>query len=263
MFWTVLDFLQKPLAWFSKFYLRVQSKNCGRNGFFCFSFQNFFRFLSKNFSDFWPKNFKKLTKLPSACSDEQFLAWNFFQKFWAVLYFLRKIWHGSQTSIFVSREKIPEEIIFLFFFSDFFRSLSETFFFRFLAKKLQEVVKTNFCVCRRTFFGLGIFLKCFEPFWIFCRNLWHGSQNSIYVSRVKIAEEMVFFCFSFHNFFRSLSERLSDFRPINFKKLSKLHSACADEQNLAWEFFWNVLNRFGFSAETFGMVLKLLSSCPQ
>ena len=124
---------------------------------FCFSFQNFFRILSKNFSDFWPKNFKKLTKLPSACSDEQFLAWNFFQKFWAVLDFLRKIWHVSQTSIFVSREKIPEEIIFLFFFSDFFRSLSETFF--------------------------------------------------------------------------------SDFWPRNFKKLSKLLSACADEQFLAWRNF--------------------------
>ena len=183
MFWTVLDFLQKPLAWFSKFYLRVHSKNCGRNGFFCFSFQNFFRILSKNFSDFWPKNFKKLTKLPSACSDEQFLAWNFFQKFWAVLDFLRKIWHVSQTSIFVSREKIPEEIIFLFFFSDFFRSLSETFF--------------------------------------------------------------------------------SDFWPKNFKKLSKLTSVCADEQFLAWEFFLNVFNRFGFSAETFGMVIKILSTCPE
>ena len=76
--WIVLDFLQKPLGWFAKFYLRVQSKNCGGNGFFSFSFQNFFRSLSEKFSDFWPTNFKNLSKLPSACADGQFLAWKNF-----------------------------------------------------------------------------------------------------------------------------------------------------------------------------------------
>ena len=161
MFWTVLDFLQKPLAWFSKFYLRVQSKNCGRNGFFLFFFSEFFPILSEIFSDFWSKNFKKLSKLPSACSDEQFLAWNFFQKFWAVLDFLRKIWHGSQTSIFVSREKIPEEIIFLFFFSDFFRSLSEIFFWDFWPKNLKKLSKlTSVCADEQ-------FLA-----WNFFQNFW-------------------------------------------------------------------------------------------
>ena len=356
-FWTVLDFLQKPLAWCSNFYLRVHSKNSGRNDFFnllfiffsdferiffrlsakklqevfkttfyvcrgtvcglkfflyfesfwtfwrnlwhgsqnsiyvfrvkiaeelifLFFFSEFFRSLSERLSDFRPKNFKKLSKLPSAYADEQILAWEFFLKcfepFWI---FCRNLWHGSQNSIYVSRVKIAEEMVFFVFlfriffdfwakifqtfdqrtsrswqnyplrvqtnnfwleiffkilsrfgfssenlawFSNFylrvqrknsgrnnffillFRFFSEferNFFFRFLAKKLQEVVKTNFCVCRRTFFGLGIFLKCFEPFWIFCRNLWHGSQNSIYVSRVKIAEEMVFFVFLFTIFF--------------------------------------------------------------
>ena len=77
-FWTVLEYQQKPLAWFSKFNLRVQSKNCGRNSFFCFSFPNFFRILSEIFSDFRPKNFKKMSKLPSACPEEQFVAWKFF-----------------------------------------------------------------------------------------------------------------------------------------------------------------------------------------
>ena len=67
-FSNVSDFLQKYLAWFSKFYLRVRSKNCGKNSFFGF-FQNFFRILSKNFSDFWPKNFKKFSKLPT-CPEE-------------------------------------------------------------------------------------------------------------------------------------------------------------------------------------------------
>ena len=418
MFWTVLDFLQKPLAWFSKFYLRVQSKNCGRNGFFVFLFRIFFEFWAKIFrlldrklqevdkttlcvfrrtifglkffskvlsrfgfssenlawfsnfylrvqrknfgrnnffillfrffsefernffSDFWPKNFKKLSKLTSVFADEQFLAWNFFQKFWTVLDFLQK--PLAWCSNFYLRVHIKNSgrndffnLLFIIF-SDF-----ERIFFRLSAKKLQEVVKTTFRVCGWTSFGLGIFLKYFEPFWIFCRNLWHGSQNSIYVSRVKIAEEMVFFNFLFRIFFEFWAKKFSDFWPKNFKKLTKLPSACSDEQFLAWNFFqkfwavldflrktWHgsqtsifvsrekipeeiiflfffsdffrslseiffrflakklqevvktnfcvcrrtifglnffskVLNRFGFSAETFGMVLKLLSSCPQ
>ena len=48
-FWTVSDFLQKLLAWFSKFYLRVQSKNCGKNSLFLFSFQNFFSNFERKF----------------------------------------------------------------------------------------------------------------------------------------------------------------------------------------------------------------------
>ena len=77
-FWTVLDFLQKPLAWFSKFYLSVQSKICGRYIFFYSSFLNFFGFWAKTFSDFWPKNFKNLSKLPSTCPEEQFVTLLFF-----------------------------------------------------------------------------------------------------------------------------------------------------------------------------------------
>ena len=79
-FWIVLDFLHKPSAWFSKFYLRVQSKNCGRNSFLIFLFRFFSDFERKNFSDFRPKNFKKFSKLPSTCPEEQFVAWNFFSK---------------------------------------------------------------------------------------------------------------------------------------------------------------------------------------
>ena len=116
---------------------------------------------------------------------------------------------------------------FLFFFSYFFRILNGNFF-RLLAKKLQEVFKTTFDVSRGTLCGLNFFFLIFESFWIFWRNLWHGSQNSIYVVRVKIEEELIFL-FSFSEFFRNLSERFSDFRPKNFKKLSKLPSACADD----------------------------------
>ena len=89
-FWNVLVFLQNPLAWFSNFYLRVQSKNSGRNNFLILLFGVFFGFREKHFSDFGRKNFKKLSNLPSARPEEQFVAWNFFLKFWIVLGFLQK-----------------------------------------------------------------------------------------------------------------------------------------------------------------------------
>ena len=215
--------------------------------------------MSGYFSDFRPKNFKKFSKLPSACPEEHAVAWNFLKKIWIVLDFLQKplAWF-SKFYLGVQSKNCGKVLFVLLFrtFSEFERKV-----FRLLAKKLQEVVKTTFYVCRGTVCGLNFFLY-FELFWIFWRNLWHGSQNSIYVFRVKIAEELIFLFF-FSEFFRSLSERLSNFRPKNFKKLSKLPSACADEQILAWKFSWNVLNRFGFSAETFGMVLKILSTCPE
>ena len=153
-FWIVLDFLQKPLAWFSNFHLRVKSKICGKNSFFLFFFSEIFRILSKILSDFWPKNFKNLWKITSACPQEQLVA--------------------------------------LYFFSSF------------------------------------------EPFWILCRNLWHGSQNSIYVSRVKFAKEIFFVILPFWIFSDFERKFFSDFWPKNFKKSSKLPFACADEQFLAW-----------------------------
>ena len=57
-FSNVSDFLQKHLAWFSKFYLRVQSKNCGKKPFF-FSFQNFFEFWAKTFQTLGQKTSKR------------------------------------------------------------------------------------------------------------------------------------------------------------------------------------------------------------
>ena len=156
-FWSVLDFLQKPLAWFSKFYLRVQSKNCGRNSFFCFSFQIFFGFWAKKFSDFWPKNFKMFSKLPSTCPEEQFAAF-FSKSFEPFSIFCRNLYDGSQNSIYVSRANFAEEIVFLFSFSEIFSDFERNIF-RLLAMKLQEVVKTTFPVCRRTIFDWKIFLK--------------------------------------------------------------------------------------------------------
>ena len=313
-FWIVLNFLHKPSAWFSKFYLRVQSKNCGRNSFliflsgvyldferkffqtfgektskvvkttfcmsrgticglnfffksfesfwifcriiglgsqmsiyvsrvkiaeetvFLFFFAEFFcGFWAKNFSDFRPKNFLKFSKLPSTCPEDQFVAWNSFLKFWIVLDFLQK--PSAWFSNFYLRVKSKNcgRNSFLFFFSEFFRILSENFF-RLSAKNLQKVVKTTFCVSRGTICDLKYFLKVLNRFDIFCRKLWHGSQISIYVSRVKIAEETVFW-FSFQNFFGFWAKIFSDFRQKIFKKLSKLTSACPEEQFVAWIFF--------------------------
>ena len=89
-FWTVFDFLQKPLWWFSKFYLRVQSKNCGRNIFFLF-------FFSESLSDFEQKVFQTFGQKTSRCFQNYLLRvqrnklWlEFFLKLWTVLDFLQK-----------------------------------------------------------------------------------------------------------------------------------------------------------------------------
>ena len=77
-FWIVLDLLQKPSARFSKVYLRVYSKNCGRNSFLIFLFRIFSDFQPKIFQTFGQKTSEKLSKLPSACLEEQFVASKFF-----------------------------------------------------------------------------------------------------------------------------------------------------------------------------------------
>ena len=114
--WTVLDFVQKPLAWFSKFYLGVQSKNCGRISFFCFSFQNFFEFWTKNFQTFGQKISRNCQNYTLRVQTNNFWLEKFFKSFHPLWIFCRNHWHGAQTSIFVSTVKIPEEMIFLIFF---------------------------------------------------------------------------------------------------------------------------------------------------
>ena len=225
-----MNFLQKPLAWFSNFYLRVQSKICGRNNFFILPFWIFPDFERKVFQPFGQKT-SRICQNYLLRVQRNNLWLEFFLKFESIPIFCRNHWHGSQNSIYVSRVKFAEEIIFLFFLSEFFRTLSEKFF-NLLAKKRQGFVKTTFYVSRGTICGLNFFLK-FESIPIFYRNLSHGSQNSIYLSRVKIALETVFLIF-FSEFFRILSEDFSDFWPKNFKKFSKLSSTCPKEQFVAW-----------------------------
>ena len=176
-----MDFLQKPLAWFSKFYPCVQSKNCGRNVWFVLLFRtlseferNVFRLLAKKLQEVVETTFYVCRGTVSGL--KFFL---YFKSFWI---FWRNLWHGSQNSIYVSRVKFAEATIFssvLFrIFLNFQRNI-----FRLLARKLQEVVKTTFRVCRWTSFGLKSFFKNFEPFWIFWRT-WAWFSNFIFVSRV-------------------------------------------------------------------------------
>ena len=145
-----------------------------------------------------------------------------------------------------------------FSFQIFFRILREKFF-RLSAKKCQEFVKTTFYVSRGTICGLNFFLS-FESFPIFCRNHWHGSQVSIYVSRVKFAEEIVFFILPFWIF--------PDFERKNFQTFGRKRQEFVKttyyvSRGTIWGLnFFNVLNRFRFSAETIGMVLKILSTSP-
>ena len=177
-----MEFLQKPLTWFSKFYLRVQSK-IAEEKILLFFFSEFFRILSEIFFGLLTKRLLEVFKIPFYVSRGTVSGFNFFLKFWIVLYFLQKplAWF-SKFYLRVQSKNCGRISSFRFSFQNFFSNF-ERKNFSLLAKKLPEVVKTTLCVCRRTIFGLKVFSK--------------------------------------------------------------------------------VLNRSGFSAQIFGMVLKLLSSCPE
>ena len=256
-----MDFLQKHLAWFSIIYLRVQSKNFGRKSFLIFLFRIFSDFERKFFQTFGEKSSKSCQNYLLHVQRNNLWLENFFKSSESFWIFCRNLWLGSQISIYVSRVKIAEETVLLFVFSEFFRILSEDFF-RLSAKNLQKVVKTNFCVSRGIICGLKYFLKGLNRFDIFCRNLWHGSQISIYVSRVKIAEETVFWFF-FSDFFRILSEKFFRLPAKKLQKVVKTTFYVSRGTVCCLKFFSKILNRFGFSAQIFGMVLKILSTCPE
>ena len=167
--------------------------------FFLFSFQNFFDFWATIFQTFSQKTSRNCENYLLRVHRNNLWLYNFLKSFEPFWIFYRNLWHGSQNSIYVSRVKIAGKKFVFVFFSEFFSNF-ERKFFRLSAKKLQENVITTFCVSRGTICSLKFFFKSFESFRIFCRNLWHGSQKSIYVSRVKIAEKQ-FFLFPFKNFF--------------------------------------------------------------
>ena len=97
-------------------------------------------------------------------------------------------------------------------------------FFAFWEKIFSDIRPKNFkkfsklpSTCPQEQFVFEIFFKSFESFWIFCRNLWLGSQISINKSRVKIAEEIVFLFF-----FRIFSDFERKFFRLSAKKLHKV-----------------------------------------
>ena len=156
------------------------------------------------------------------------------------------------------RKKQFSDFSFQNFFSDFEQKFFQTF-----GEESSKSCQNYLLRVQRNNLWLEIYFKSFKSFWIFCRSLWNGSQVSIYVSRVKFAEKTVFWFFFSEFFFGFWAKIFSDFRRKIFKKLSKLPSAWPEEQFVAWNIFLKILNRFGFSTETIGMVLKILSTCSE
>ena len=172
-----LDFLQKPLAWFSKFYLRVQSKNCGRISFFCFSFQNFFEFCAKIFQTFGQKSSRSCQNYLLRVQTNNFWLEETFKSFEPFLDFLQKplAWL-SKFYLRVQSKNSGRNKFFILLFR-IFSDLGEIFsdFWPKNFKKLSKLPST----CPEEQFVAWIFFLNHEPFWILCRNLWHVSQNSI------------------------------------------------------------------------------------
>ena len=155
-FWIVLGFLQEPLAWFSIFYLRVQSKNSGRNSFFILLFTVFSDFERKIFQTSGRKSSRSFHNyLLRVQKDSLWLG--FFLKFWIVSDFLQKrlAWFSKFYLRVQSKNRGRNDFFILLFrvFSDFERKNFQTSG----QKKLREVFKTNFYVSRGTVFGLKFF----------------------------------------------------------------------------------------------------------
>ena len=122
-----------------------------------FSFQNFFGFWEKKFSGFRSKNFKKLSKLPSMCPEEQFVAGKFFLKFSIVLNFLQKpsAWF-SNFYLRVQSKSCGRNSFLIFLlriFSDFERKIFQTF-----GQKPSKSCQSNLLRVQRNSLWLEIFL---------------------------------------------------------------------------------------------------------
>ena len=255
-----MDFLQKPSAWFSKFYFLVQRK-IALETVFLFSFSEFFRILSKIFLRLSAKKLQKFVKTNFCVFTGTTCGFKFFLKV------LNHFGFSTETfGMFLKvlstcpDENLRKKYFFLFFLSEFFSDFERKTFQTF-GQKTSRICKNYLLRVRRNNLLLDFFLS-FETFRIFCRNIWHGSQNSIYVSRVKIAEEIVFFVFLFRiysnfeqKFFRLLAKKLQEIVKTTF---------CVCRRTFfSLKKLLKVLNLFGFSAETFGMVLKILFPCPE
>ena len=245
-FWIVLHFLQKPLAWSSKFYLHVQSKSCGRNSFLIF-FSEFFRILSENFFRLLAKKLKKFSKLSSACPEEPFAPLFFFKSFEPLWIFCRNLWHGSQISIYVSRVKFAEEIIFFilpfWIFPDFERKVFQPF-----GQKTSRICQNYLLRVQRNNLWLEFFFKIWINSDFLQKPLAWFSKFYLRVQSKKCGQKSLFLL-SFQIFF-------SNFERKFFRLLAKkLH-----------EVFITIFYMYRGTVcglKFFGMVLKILSTCPE
>ena len=205
----------------------------------------FWFFFSEFFSDF-ERNFFQTFGEKSSKSCQNYLLRDQRNNLWLEIYFksfesfwifFRYLWHCSQVSIYLSRVKFWGRKSFFFIlrfwiFPDFERKFFQTF-----GRKTSRICQNYLLRVQRNNLWLKIYFKSFKSFWIFCRSLWNGCQVSIYVSRVKFAEETVFWFFFSEFFFGFWAKIFSDFRRKIFKKLSKLPSTRPEEQFVAWNIF--------------------------
>ena len=253
-------FSAETFGMFSKFYLRVQSKNCGKKVFFCF--------LSRIFSIFEQKFFRllagklqKVFKTTFCASRGTFCDFNYFVKVLNLFGFSAEtlVWF-SKIYLRVQSKNCGKKVFFCFLSR--ILSTFEQKFFRLLAKKLQNVFKTIFCPSRGTFCDFNFFVKVLNLFGFSAETLVWFSK--VYLSvQSKNCGKKSFFLFFFQNFFDFWAKIFQTFGQKTSTIFQKLHSTCPEEQFVARIFFCKVLNRFGFSAETFGMVFKILSTCPE
>ena len=226
-------------------------------------------FYFRIFSDFEWKLFKTFGQKTSRKCENSILRvhinnlwlYNFLKSFEPFWIFYRNLWHGSQKCICVSRVKIAEKKVFFVFFSDFFRFLGENFS-AFWPRNFKKMWKLPSACPQEQLVALYLLKKFWTVLDFLQKPLAWFSKFYLRVQSKNFGRNS-FLIFLFRIFSDFERKFFSDFRPKNFKKFSKLTSTCPEEQFVAWHFFSKVLNRFGFSAETFGMVLKILSTCPE
>ena len=148
---------------------------------------------------------------------------------------------------------------FLFFFSEFFFEFWAKFFQTFGQETSRSCQKYLLRVQTNNFWLEETF-KSLEPFCFFCRNLWNGSQNSIYVSRVKSTEGS-FFNISFQNFSQFWAKYFQTFGQKTSRSCQN-YPLRVQTNNFWLEFFFKSFEPFWIFSRKFGMVLKLLTSCP-
>ena len=210
-----MDFLQKPLAWFSSFYIRVQSKICGRNSFCLFFLSELFRISNEMFFRLFAKNCQKFVKTTFYVSRGTICGLKFFLSSESLPIFCSNHWHGSQNSIYVSGVKNAEKnMFFCFSFQNCFEFWA--IYFQTFGQNTSKVFKTIFCVSRGTICGLNFF-----KFWIVSDFLqkpltWFSKFYLRVQSKNCGKNSFVLFFFS-QFFFRILSDIFSDFWPKHFK----------------------------------------------